>query len=264
MQVFEQNRIAFQYQEAIIHQFLEICKPLKILEIPLFSYARFYPDGTFFSVKTDLERQKEYFEKLKSNTPVWGETCIKTGDESLEMAIWPQKPNLQIEAMAFSYEKNMWNGVSFIRKLPDSIENWCFVGHKESTQLQNFCLRNKEVLRQFIEYFNQAASSIIQIDDQNGFKLAKFENGLVFPEVSCEQEKINSFLKKLNLQFPKLTSKESECLYYLALGNTSKQIANHMGIEKRTVDTHLENIRLKVGKRLRSELIQFYRKHFVF
>ncbi|WP_281898739.1 response regulator transcription factor [Phytohabitans aurantiacus] len=57
----------------------------------------------------------------------------------------------------------------------------------------------------------------------------------------------------------RLTAREREVLRYVAKGHDNLEIAGELGISVRTVNRHLESIRLKVGRRRRSELIRFAR-----
>jgi DNA-binding response OmpR family regulator len=58
--------------------------------------------------------------------------------------------------------------------------------------------------------------------------------------------------------WPKLTSlndRESEILTWAARGKTSAQIAPLLGLAKRTIDFHLDNARVKLGARTRTEAV---------
>ncbi|MFJ8009174.1 response regulator [Streptomyces fagopyri] len=52
-----------------------------------------------------------------------------------------------------------------------------------------------------------------------------------------------------------LTARESEVLSLLALGHTNQEIARHLYVSVRTVETHRARIRDKLGKDTRAELI---------
>jgi DNA-binding CsgD family transcriptional regulator len=52
-----------------------------------------------------------------------------------------------------------------------------------------------------------------------------------------------------------LTEREKECLFYLMRGKTSKFIAKMMVISCRTVEFHIDNLKVKFGCHTKSELI---------
>jgi DNA-binding response OmpR family regulator len=58
--------------------------------------------------------------------------------------------------------------------------------------------------------------------------------------------------------WPKLTNlndREAEILTWAARGKTSAQIAPMLGLAKRTIDFHLDNARIKLGARTRTEAV---------
>jgi DNA-binding NarL/FixJ family response regulator len=56
-----------------------------------------------------------------------------------------------------------------------------------------------------------------------------------------------------------LTARERDVLRCLAKGYDNREIAEELGVALRTVNRHLENIRAKLGRRRRSELVRFAR-----
>jgi DNA-binding NarL/FixJ family response regulator len=58
---------------------------------------------------------------------------------------------------------------------------------------------------------------------------------------------------ELRPRFPDLNDREIETLTWVARGKTSTQIAEMLGLAKRTVDFHLDNARIKLGAATRTE-----------
>jgi DNA-binding CsgD family transcriptional regulator len=56
---------------------------------------------------------------------------------------------------------------------------------------------------------------------------------------------------------PLLSARESEILRCLADGMASKQVAEALGMSVRTVETHRQNIRRKLGLAGQAELIKY-------
>ena len=54
---------------------------------------------------------------------------------------------------------------------------------------------------------------------------------------------------------PVLTERESEILEYVAQGFSTKEVAQQVGIAPRTVDRHVENVRLKLRAKNRTHMI---------
>lgn len=64
--------------------------------------------------------------------------------------------------------------------------------------------------------------------------------------------------------FYPLTSAESICLFYYIRGKTSKEIAQRLDLSKRTIEKHLENIKVKLNCKNRSNLIEYAFLHNYF
>ena len=258
----EQNYRAFKYQESISDRLNNICEPLvNHLNTPIFGYMRFFSDGQYLTLTNQLSYQESYFENVHSNSLVWGEHIYQNQD--FKIWLWPQNP--EIESMKFVYEKNFWNGISITKISDNSLESWCFASDRSSTQMQNFYLRNTDILRTFIHHFNAQAADIIHINEHNHHKLSRYKNGLIWPESDHsykEQSNIRNFLDAIKnatkTNRSKITEAESKCLYHLARGYTMKQIARNLNISPRTVEGHINNIKRKTGYTLRSDLIKFF------
>ncbi|MBF6603898.1 MAG: helix-turn-helix transcriptional regulator [Sphingorhabdus sp.] len=54
---------------------------------------------------------------------------------------------------------------------------------------------------------------------------------------------------------PVLTLREHEILEFIALGLSTKEVAQHIDIAPRTVDRHVENVRLKLRAKNRTHMV---------
>lgn len=54
---------------------------------------------------------------------------------------------------------------------------------------------------------------------------------------------------------PDLTRRESEVLNLVATGLSAKEVANKIGIAPRTVERHIENVRMKMRARNRAHMV---------
>ncbi len=57
--------------------------------------------------------------------------------------------------------------------------------------------------------------------------------------------------------FENLTKRESEVLFFIARGKSTKCIANILNISSRTVEKHVENIKIKFNCRKKNEIIDY-------
>lgn len=68
----------------------------------------------------------------------------------------------------------------------------------------------------------------------------------------------NSIAIQDGLNIIHLTIRESECLFYFALGYTIKEVARVLKISSRTVERHLENMKIKTDTQHKADLIKKY------
>src|SRR5262249_52667245 len=68
--------------------------------------------------------------------------------------------------------------------------------------------------------------------------------------------KLQSLSHPLQTKPSLLSTKERRCLYYLIKGKSAREIALALGLSKRTIEHHLENIKFKMNVTSKSELIE--------
>ncbi|HET8809056.1 MAG TPA: DNA-binding response regulator [Flavobacteriaceae bacterium] len=74
---------------------------------------------------------------------------------------------------------------------------------------------------------------------------------------NTQHDKASSLSKKQEHLAEQLSRRETEILEQLALGKTNKEIGESLFISKHTVDTHIRNIKEKLGLHKKGELIKF-------
>ena len=90
---------------------------------------------------------------------------------------------------------------------------------------------------------------IVEIFDPSIFELVSILN-----QHALNKKQIYRLDKKSNLG---LSTRQEEVLFYLVRGKTAKSIANVLHISVRTVESYLNDIKLKLGCNSKSELIEF-------
>lgn len=77
---------------------------------------------------------------------------------------------------------------------------------------------------------------------------------------NLKKEALLKFFKEFynfNFKELQLTNRQIECLSLLQQGKTYKQIAKDLNISQRTVEHHMELLKVKTNKRFKTELIDF-------
>jgi DNA-binding CsgD family transcriptional regulator len=94
------------------------------------------------------------------------------------------------------------------------------------------------------------------------FAILKEHFGIVeLLQSNFNKTELQQFHENILAKCALLTKREVECLYYLCLGKTAKEIAKQMLISPRTVETYIEQIRRKTGQQNRLEVISCFAKY---
>jgi PAS domain S-box-containing protein len=125
----------------------------------------------------------------------------------------------------------------------------------------------KEMKKRNSEYIQQIEKIIQDVDNFAEFDLSQDEQFLLekadvqsnaFNNMSSHSFKISPEKIKNFCSFYKqfgLCRREAECVYYMVRGMTSKKIAKIINLSYRTVEFYISNAKLKLGCRLKGDLI---------
>jgi DNA-binding CsgD family transcriptional regulator len=264
------NYSAYQFIKATHQRCNDICKPLYALGITRFRYTKIYPDGKHLTLDTAQGLAQQYLSQIKN----LGKTI------SMEVAlVHKSQPRILLPdsninrfnkdsdpILHLSYINNVWNSIHIIKAENDSYsEIYTFSMTKEDLDSSSFYITNLALLERFTEYFREKASDLIESEDVT--KLAHFDQSIVFGNKSIDlilEDKVREFLEATALGrevmntkngFIKLAPREVECLEYLSLGNSVKQIASFLDLSVRTIEFYINNAKEKTGYKLRQKLI---------
>lgn len=162
------------------------------------------------------------------------------------------------------------HGVCVFRRRKHYVDTWYIASSQENSNLYQLYLDNSAAIYRLIGYFQEKV--VPQLPMKNKDFLLPYMDGstLKLPPLAGKDEKskMTDFydatkLKKFTLHRGNeefhLTLREIQCVHRLALGETSKEIAQALQLSYRTVEYYLGEIRNKTGCRDRSELVNLYR-----
>lgn len=249
------NHIAINSTAEVV----EICKPLKNLNVDFFCYHRVFLDGS---------------EIMLSNSGGWAEHSYRSRfltyadikyslDKGLEYVIWPYSHQDTSALRVVREMCGLFYGLSFItkdRQYDGYMETFGF-GLSKSLDV-NLLLNHIDLLKNFCFYFRCQAEDLIGKCKHQRIIPVEY-TPYIFPEVSGnldDETSKNKFIKEIRLdqyyhQKFGLTAKELRCVDYLLLGKTALEIANTLYVSPRTVETHLMHIKDKLQCATKSELI---------
>lgn len=229
----------------------EIVKPFfEISGINYFFYTEIFKAGYCFCLSSNAEWQRFFFEKklytLNTEFPANGyHLCITK--------------NPVIAANAKTHF-NIDNYLIFTREYKDYYMMAGFGTTHGNEKVLDYYISNRETLDRFILYFKHQANGLIKLSK-------KQENIIVLPEFSANnfalQKAGNSNLDFLESHSPValLSKREIDCVKYFLAGATIRDTADKLFLSPRTVETHLENVKNKLGCNKKSEVITILLKN---
>lgn len=144
----------------------------------------------------------------------------------------------------------------------DYVDGFDFSAKPVDANAVNRFLSNIDAIEKFIDYFYQRAAKLLNQGNTQGIAYHTKDSNVWLSEAALNgsQEKL-SFLNAIDLTSRsqsriKLTKRESDCARILLLGGTAKSIAHALDISARTVETHLINLKQKLGCYSKVELVK--------
>lgn len=234
-----------------------ICAPLQKIDTVYCNFVRRYDDGKEVCLTTDPVWTKMFYvEKLY--TKLQADRVYFHLADRMRMVPWSQfsdAPVLQIQSKLFG----IGIGVSLVFS-HDGYADFFHIGtHNKHRHMIEIYSNFSECLVQFTHYFYDKAKKILEeasqpanlicLPDRRHYKIESD------PHLALDFEKIQAFVKE---SAPKhflihrksgsiyLTKQEVLCLSQLTFGKTAAEIGDTLFISKRTVETHLENVKHKL------------------
>lgn len=251
----------------------EICKPLEDANIK-FAYDKIFPDYSILTLVSHDLKWLEFCKIIRSEelinrkaSRLYLLAVLSTPAYQLGRFLWPAKILNDIDAeLVEKFEVNA--GISLFQKKQNSIECWCFITDNTYEQADLFLLKNIKFLKQFILHFNEQVQDLIDESIIKTLSLPHLPNELISSLLNqntdlqyiTDYKSLNHYKINLNGSFIILSKREVECLQNLALGKSIKEIANILEISQRTVEAHLNKIKLKSRIYTRSQLISLFLK----
>lgn len=177
--------------------------------------------------------------------------------------------NPSFKTLLWPFE-NMLKGYAAVREIWDCHygldlsnqrnEFFGFASHDKDIGAINNYINNLEELERFCKFFTEQVKDLIQ----QASKRMILQHHQTKPKkiISLKENFIKettlknySSLSKYGKEF-KLSIRETDCLKLLMRGHTTEETSIALGLSKRTVETHLENIKNKTGTNNKNDLIK--------
>lgn len=268
---------ALQFNEHNQERIRKICSPLKdCFGIDYFGYFRFLNDGRYIFLSNCSVWQEAFFYDYVMNTEHFIAVPNSLSKYETLKHVWPD--NIKDETIEFLKNKKIYNGFNIAMELEGSLDSCFFGTNCYSKSVEEFYRTHFFVFEDFIRYFKKIAKDLIDAADTSRQGISPFLQA-TFPQIETifkkttplEENiiKFNTLLQshiageiheigKRNL----LSPREIQCLSHASTGMTAKEIAKSLGIGYRTVETHLDKVRLKTQCYTKKELLHWFEDKF--
>jgi LuxR family quorum-sensing system transcriptional regulator SolR len=264
LDVYKINQTASAYNESVSGLLKDIVDPLfRYSGISHFCYNRFMHGSRYMTLAVDANLTTHCLSKELDQYLLFENIIIPKN--SKRVVFWDvQQDNALLEACrSFNY----CHGLSIFVRHEKEIEAWSFATDKDNAEINQFYINHQSLLDEFILYFQEKAMDIINPSDQG--KLAIYKDNR-FLDLSDDLKgldyktlydliKVKKFTFTVNNKIVSLSKSEFNCLSSLAEGDDMKTIANKFGISSRTVETHLNNTKAKLGIHSKNELLDMFK-----
>lgn len=237
----------------------EICNPLTSFNTSYFNFVRRYDDNSEVCLTSDPKWTEYFYTKGLYKKVMTDRIFIENAylANKLKVIPWTQftvSPVREAQSKLFG----IGIGISIIC-IHDKYADFFHFGTDEKNSFMNEVYSNfSDCLIQFIHYFYDKAESIISLSCQkeNRIYLSDRIPYKKQPALPHEDLDIPKFIEKT---IPKrflihrkegsiyITRQEMKCINLFTYGKTATEIGEELGISKRTVEAHINNVKFRFG-----------------
>ena len=213
----------------------EACEPLlREYGINYFDYARFYKDGTYIGFFSENKYPQYFFHDAAfiDEPPV----VLTSGAHLWDSYIPEQFLEVAKEDFNHAY------GITLCRDCENYKEIFNYAVGKENRKILSLYLNDIGILYRFRHEFVDKMEKNILRFEKKPIRILENQSEII---------QLNTSLDLVS----RLTNRELDCLMLLKEGLTSKLIARRLNISHRTVEKHIDSIRMKWGCKTRAEVV---------
>ena len=169
-----------------------------------------------------------------------------------EISLWSLNPD-NIIWKEGARQFNYGNGISICIEQKQYKEIFCFYSSYNNSSINQFYINNIDRLKKFCHYFKDKMAYVL--DNKNLHRMVVPEYYIEKKITVPAQENIRKFLCEIDGGYSlleekitrNLTKQEWACIMRSAQGESAKVVADRLCLSKRTVETHLNNAKIKLN-----------------
>lgn len=257
----------------ISQELAEICQPLELIGINHFTYQKSFNDGSRINLSSKPQWIEDYYNlKLYESSLFEAKsTLYKPYHE-----IWIGDYDLEVYRCG-KLRYNNSHSITITEPQSNSCEFYLFSATEDNLQVIEFLSRNVDILYHFILYFKDRAGYLLK--NAHKYKLSLNTIRVPYHDLLLAREGFNNSMLERKKEFlretqiyryifgekehpkAKLSKREIDCVLHLLDNKTAEETAALMDISRRTVESYLENIKIKLNCTNKVELYRKLKKY---
>jgi len=247
-----------EYNNSIQESFCSLTLPI----IEKFGFTnllciKFLDGGKRLFLSTNASWVDCYVEHKFYDDKVHEENAIKDNDKQVPYALWDSYSTDAVFKAANSY--GLWHGLYIYGD--NELFSFATDGLNEKAAL--VAVSNINYFYQFIAYFKSVGSHLFSPQNVEDLLLHSKEKRKVSDHFTkAENENLIKFPEKIKVQYKNsdftITKREAQILALSAFGMTGGEIAFETQLSIRTVEKHIEHIKMKSNCISKSQLVGLY------
>jgi DNA-binding CsgD family transcriptional regulator len=203
-----------------------------------FSLIRFLSDYEYYALTTHPQMSVDYLKKKFYLLDKGQDPHLSLHNEAF---LWIAQEDDPTHGTILSHAReyyNLSNGITIPFQHPDYLDLCVFATTPTFTQANSLYLNQFDIFKTFYQQFIEAADKIMKKANQHR---------IIFPEIYNKHHANTATASKIIIPDTDLflSSRERDCLKWVARGKTSNEIGIILGISPRTVEEHISNCKTK-------------------
>ena len=264
---------------SLVHRkdFRNICQPLLAgTDIAACYFCRTYKNGIYFHLTTD-EKIDEFLLSKCSGEFLFDVRLLDTiyngslPNKNKVHVFTEELDNIRFLS-PFNKQFNIISNFNVIEKINNHYDTFWFIT-KTERPMHGFYVNHYDVLERFMLYFKEEGRDLIRAGEKNpatwintnpnylSFLKNLKENVLQKKALVSglkDSFKLRKYPLSINNTKVYLTARELDCLICLSKGFSYKEIGNFLRVSDRTVETHIQHIKHKLGVTTQTQLLKTY------
>lgn len=245
----------------------DIARPLKRFGIHYFNHIRRFPDGSRLSLGTNSSWLQHFFDNSYYKKGNFSSKYSSLGSNYLLWKFLPPDGVLDVASKEF----NIDNGITIIEKNQLYTDLYLFASTRNNDGINNFYLNNLDILKHFINYYNEKSSLFIDLcipDKPISISSTQIEIETQHYKSIIDSSGIDEFysetkINKLRYNYAGdeivISANQYHIISLLLKGHNLKEIARILKLSPKTCQIYIDQSKSKFNCSTRNELLTLFR-----